>query len=169
MVDALIGTLKIKAVIDTGAQRTLGNMTLFTRLGLRPTESYRDTAAEVIGVMDYRQPGERYVVRELRLGDLRTTQLTVTFGNFYIFKSWNLESQPALLIGMDMIGTLDTFGVDYLRHEVQLKVAAPGALARAHSRPNSAAGNDGATSSAAPETPKLDPTARTTPTCPGGY
>jgi len=32
------------------------------------------------------------------MGELRITQLTVTFGNFYIFKIWNLELQPALLI-----------------------------------------------------------------------
>src|SRR5262249_34931271 len=79
MVDAQIGMHKVKAVIDTGAQRTLGNLALFSRLGLRPTESYRDMIAEVIGAMDYRQPGERYVVRELRMGELHTTQLTVTF------------------------------------------------------------------------------------------
>src|SRR5262249_39796835 len=160
MVDAQIGMHKVKAVIDTGAQRTLGNLALFSRLGLRPTESYRDMIAEVIGAMDYRQPGERYVVRELRMGELHTTQLTVTFGDFYIFKVWKLESQPALLIGMDMIGTLDTFGVDYLRREVQMKVAGPGsALVRARARATSRAGR---------ENPTLGPTTSTSPECPAG-
>jgi predicted aspartyl protease len=160
MVDALIGTHRVKAVIDTGAQRTLGNLALYARLGLRPIESYHDTVAEVIGAMDYRQPGERYVVREIRLGDLRTTQLTVTFGDFHIFKVWNLESEPAMLIGMDMIGTLDTFGVDYLRREVQMKVIGPDSVPV---RPK------GVTSLAAHERPMRDSTTRTNPTCPGEY
>jgi|KBSSwiStaDraftv2_1062776.scaffolds.fasta_scaffold00351_4 predicted aspartyl protease len=130
MVDALVGTHKIKAVVDTGAQRTLGNLALYAKLGLRPTESYRDSTTEVFGATDSRQTGERHLVQQIIMDPLRITNLTVTFGNFYIFKIWNLESQPALLIGMDMIGTLDTFGVDYLRREVQMKVAAPGSTAR---------------------------------------
>ena len=56
------------------------------------------------------------------MGDLRITNLTVTFGDFYIFKLWDLRATPAIVIGMDMIGTLDTFGVDYLRREVQIRV-----------------------------------------------
>jgi hypothetical protein len=129
LIDALVGTHKVKAVVDTGAQRTLGNLALSARLGLRPTDSYRDTAAEVIGATDSRQVGERYLVRQVTLDALRITNLTVTFGDFYIFKIWNLQSQPALLIGMDMIGTLDTLGVDYLRREVQMKVAGPASAA----------------------------------------
>jgi len=86
------------------------------------------------------------------------TQLTVTFGNFYIFKIWNLQVQPALLIGMDMIGTLDTFGVDYLRREVQMKVTGPGsAAARAKARASALASHESRPS---------ESTTGTSPDCP---
>jgi len=52
MVEALVGTHKVSAILDTGAQRTLGNLALYAKLGLRPTDSYRDTIAEVIGATD---------------------------------------------------------------------------------------------------------------------
>ena len=122
MVDVLVGTHKVKAVIDTGGQRTLGNPLLYDMLGYRHEIAAREAAADVIGATDARQPGERHVVYSIKIGeDMRVANLVVTFGDFYIFKLWDLRSQPALVIGMDMIGTLGEFGVDYFRREVQLR------------------------------------------------
>jgi predicted aspartyl protease len=121
IVDALIGPHKVKAVIDTGGQRTLGNPALYAMLGYQHENPSREAAADVIGATNARQPGERHIVRSVTMGDLRIANLTVTFGDFYIFKRWELDSQPALVIGMDMIGTLGIFGVDYVRCEVQIK------------------------------------------------
>ena len=122
IIDALAGTHKVKAVIDTGGQRTLGNRALYDALGLRPTMTIRDASAEVVGATDARQQGEREVVRSVTMGDLKIANLIVTFGDFHIFELWDLQRKPAIVIGMDMIGTLDTFAVDYLRDEIQIKV-----------------------------------------------
>jgi aspartyl protease len=122
IVDAVVGTHKVKAVIDTGGQRTLGNPALYDMLGYRHEIPEREAAADVIGATDARQAGERHIVHSIRIGeDMRVTHLVVTFGDFYIFKLWDLRSQPALVIGMDMIGTLGEFGVDYFRREVQFR------------------------------------------------
>jgi predicted aspartyl protease len=121
MVDALVASHKVKAVIDTGGQRTLGNTALFELLGYRHQIPARDAAQEVIGATNTPQQGERHVVHTVVLGDLTVTNMTVTFGPFYIFKLWGLQSQPTIVIGMDMIGTLGEFGVDYWRHEVLVR------------------------------------------------
>ncbi len=39
-----------------------------------------------------------------------------------IFKRWRLTSEPAIMIGMDALGTLDTLIIDYRRHELQLRM-----------------------------------------------
>jgi hypothetical protein len=39
-----------------------------------------------------------------------------------IFGHWHLTNKPALLIGMDVLGLLDTFVIDYHRHELQLRM-----------------------------------------------
>jgi predicted aspartyl protease len=123
IVDVMVGTHKVKAVIDTGGQRTLGNPLLYEVLGYRHEIAEREAAADVIGATDARQPGERHVVHSIKIGEeMRVANLVVTFGDFYIFKLWDLQSQPALVIGMDMIGTLGEFGVDYFRREVQFRV-----------------------------------------------
>jgi hypothetical protein len=46
----------------------------------------------------------------------------VTFSDLYIFKQWRLTSEPAILIGMDTLGLLDTLIIDYRRHELQLRM-----------------------------------------------
>ena len=45
----------------------------------------------------------------------------VTFADMYIFKQWQLTKEPAILIGMDALGVLDTLVIDYRRHELQLR------------------------------------------------
>jgi hypothetical protein len=47
--------------------------------------------------------------------------MPVTFADLHVFKVWGLEHEPALLIGMDLIGTLQRFVVDYERQEVHLQ------------------------------------------------
>jgi predicted aspartyl protease len=135
IVDAVVGTHKVKAVIDTGGQRTLGNPALYDMLGYRHEIPEREAAADVIGATDARQTGERHVVHSIRIGeDMRVANLVVTFGDFYIFKLWDLREQPALVIGMDMIGTLGEFGVDYFRREVQFRVGQQVRLPRRRNR-----------------------------------
>jgi predicted aspartyl protease len=121
IIDATVGSHRVKAVIDTGGQRTLGNMALHALLGLRSGANHQNVA-EVIGATEARQKGEQHVIQAISMGQLTIKGLIVTFGDFYVFKLWDLTSQPAIVIGMDMIGTLDTFGIDYTRDELQIRV-----------------------------------------------
>jgi hypothetical protein len=61
----------------------------------------------------------------VRLGDASIDNLIITFGDFGVFKVWGLDKEPAILIGMDVLGTLSDFRVDYRRREVQLLVRPP--------------------------------------------
>jgi hypothetical protein len=37
-----------------------------------------------------------------------------------VFRLWDLQERPALLIGMDLIGTVRRFSIDYRRKEVHV-------------------------------------------------
>jgi hypothetical protein len=39
-----------------------------------------------------------------------------------IFEYLNLADEPALLLGMDALGLLDTLIIDYRRHELQARL-----------------------------------------------
>jgi hypothetical protein len=121
IIDATVGSNRVKGVIDTGGQRTLGNMALYSALRLHSGANERNVT-DVIGATEARQTGEQHVVEAISMGRLTIRGLIVTFGDFYVFKLWDLTSQPAIVIGMDMIGTLDTFGIDYARDELQIRV-----------------------------------------------
>ena len=59
------------------------------------------------------------------IGPVQLRNLMVTFGDMHVFEIWGLTNEPALLIGMDLIGTLERFIVDYGRSEFHLKTYAP--------------------------------------------
>jgi hypothetical protein len=125
MIQASVGRIPVAAVIDTGSQYTLANPALRTRLGFRPQkEGVRPT--EVIGETLARQPGERLPVPVIRMGPVQTLSPNVVFGDFYVFKLWKLDTEPAVVVGMDLLGTLDTLLIDYERCEMQIRTRGEG-------------------------------------------
>jgi hypothetical protein len=40
----------------------------------------------------------------------------------HIFEHWHLSKEPVLLIGMDTLGLLDVFIIDYRRRELQFSM-----------------------------------------------
>jgi predicted aspartyl protease len=114
----VVGGVRTKAIIDTGAQRTVGNNRLRELLLLRQRKT---EDADVIGVtLDVTQ-GESIRVPPIALGNVQVRNLRITFGEMPIFAYWQLTREPALLIGMDIIGTLETFIIDYRRREIYLR------------------------------------------------
>jgi hypothetical protein len=47
--------------------------------------------------------------------------MEVTTADMYIFQHWKMTSEPAVLIGMDVLGLLDTLIIDYRRKELQIR------------------------------------------------
>lgn len=121
LVNCRVGHVRAQAVIDTGSQYTLGNESLLEALDLKRDYTTTPSVIDVIGETLARQPGERRAVSEINIGDVRVKRWTVAFGKFYVFKLWNLESTPTLVIGMDLLGELDTLAIDYQHREVQFR------------------------------------------------
>jgi hypothetical protein len=120
-----VGRVRVKAIIDTGGPQTLGNLALLDALTGRDGAGARMIAVPVIDANDASQSGLRYHVPDVRLGAATIDNLVMTFGSFGVFKVWGLDREPAILIGMDVLGTLSDFTVDYRRKEVQLLVKPP--------------------------------------------
>jgi hypothetical protein len=121
IVDVRVGRrIKAKAVIDTGAERTLGNLALQTALNKNRRKKREPVSAVVHGATPDITDGDVQEVREATIGDLTLSNLEVIFADFHVFKLWGLDREPALLIGMDMLGVLERLVIDYRRNEVSM-------------------------------------------------
>jgi predicted aspartyl protease len=138
MVDARVGGVAARAVIDTGAERTLGNAALRDALRSRQGAAAGDPRwanTEVYGATTDIANGEASVAPPIKIGAAVIKGTEVVYGDFHIFKVWDLESRPAALIGMDVLGTVSAIVLDYSSRELFLDVRsdpAPAARSGTH-------------------------------------
>lgn len=121
MANSRIGRVRVKAIIDTGAERTLGNAALQQALSLRPSREQGSAAATVHGATPELGEGTSLVAPTIYLGDAALANLEVTFADLHVFDLWDLRHRPALLIGMDLLGSVKRLVIDYRRREVQVE------------------------------------------------
>ncbi|GMU70128.1 MAG: aspartyl protease family protein [Steroidobacteraceae bacterium] len=111
-----IGRVRALAVIDTGGQKTLGNRAL--------QEALRADAraqATVYGTTEAVSIGDVAAVPDINIDATVFRNVVVTFGDFHIFDVWSLNEEPALIIGMDVLGAMDTVTIDFRLAEIRLR------------------------------------------------
>ncbi len=121
IVDARIGRVKAKAIIDTGGQATLGNVALREALlhRYRETKVLPDT---ITGATLDVQKGDRIPTPPIELGNLTLRDVQVTIGDMYIFQHWHMTNEPTILVGMDLLGLVDTMIIDYKTKLLQIRL-----------------------------------------------
>jgi hypothetical protein len=126
VVDAIVGDVRVKAIIDTGGQTTIANLALRNALARRNAGGRR-RPDQIVGATMAVEDGEIIATPAIELGSsIKIVDPGVTFADLYIFKQWRLTLEPAILIGMDALGTLDTLIIDYREHELQMRLTKSG-------------------------------------------
>ncbi len=120
-VDVLVGPVRAVALIDTGAQVTVGNIALRKALEKRRAEAEAEQRG-IIGVTEDVQMADIGHIPSILAGELIVRNAAIQFSDLHIFEYWHLQSQPALLVGMDVLGKLDTLVIDYRRGELHVRV-----------------------------------------------
>lgn len=116
-----VAGVRMLAIIDTGSERTIGNMALYDALYSRARDPGLRRIATVYGATAEVGSGEMKVAPTIDMGALRLTNATVVYGSFHIFDVWNLTDRPALIVGMDVLGTVDSIGIDFRRCEIYVE------------------------------------------------
>jgi hypothetical protein len=112
-VPAHVGRVSVIAVIDTGSERTLGNIALRDALNLIPRPGVPILTTNVYGATNDVVPGETQVAPTISIEQLRIRDVTLTYGDFHIFEVWQMRDTPALIIGMDILGTVGGMTIDF--------------------------------------------------------
>jgi hypothetical protein len=120
IVDADLAGIKLQAFLDTGAQRTIGNPALHQLAILRGRGS-RFSDVRIESVTGQVLGGQIAVLPELRLGQLRMSNIAMTFANLHVFNIWGLHG-PAVMIGVDALSSFDTVTLDFQRSQVRFQL-----------------------------------------------
>ena len=115
----MIGRIPVTAILDTGAQITVGNQALRDLLKRRRMQDIK--SQDIIGVTLDVAKGEIMPIPVMQIGTIQVSNLNLTFGDMFIFQHWKMTREPALLIGMDIIGSFDVMIIDYRKKELQIR------------------------------------------------
>ena len=51
---------------------------------------------------------------------MRINDVKGVYGDFHIFKVWDMQDKPAMIIGMDVLGTVASLGIDFKNQVIYL-------------------------------------------------
>ena len=125
VIEAVVGDVRTKAIIDTGGQTTIANLALRDALA-RLQQGGKGKPDQIMGATMAIEDGMVIATPAIQFGAIKMLDPGVTFADMSIFKHWNLTREPAILIGMDALGTLDTLVIDYRRHELHMRTQKSG-------------------------------------------
>ncbi len=119
LTDAHVDSQRVRVIIDTGSQVTVGNMALRRRLEARGRLG-RIGVMDLIGVTGDRVAAEYAITRRLRLGGLHINDMPIAFADFQLFDYLGLKDRPAILLGMDALRLFQKVSIDFANRKVRL-------------------------------------------------
>jgi predicted aspartyl protease len=120
IVTARVGGVSVAAIIDTGAERSLGNRALVEALKLQNEAADPARRIQVYAATSQPVFGHVITAPTLRMRGIEVANLSVVFGPFEVFRMWEVEDEPALLVGMDVLGSTNGMMIDFQRNQVKL-------------------------------------------------
>ncbi len=118
LVDTELAGVPVTAFIDSGAQNTIGNRVLQRRAGARSPQTIW-LPVPILSATGQTISGEAGALPSFRMGGLSVDHLPVLFADLHTFSLWDLNSRPALLLGVDVLSRFERVSLDFARGEVR--------------------------------------------------
>ena len=117
VVDVVIGRVRTKAIIDTGAPDSLGNLALLEALKKQAED---DPGTDIVGVTLDVERGSRVRMPTIYMQGVQIRGAVLTFSDVHIFQHWRMTREPAVMVGMDVLGVLDQLIIDYKSRQLHI-------------------------------------------------
>lgn len=118
----VIGGVRTQAIIDTGAPDSLGNLALLQALKKQQEEN---PATDIVGVTLDVEQGSRVRMPTIYMEGIKIRGAVLTFSDVHIFQHWRMTREPAVMVGMDMLGVLDQLIIDYKSRQLHMLTRDP--------------------------------------------
>ena len=88
--------------------------------GLEKKLADPDSATLVTAATSHVVPGNILKTPTFRMGSVAITNMRIVFGDFEVFEMWRVMDEPAIVLGMDVLGTTSAMMLDFTREELRI-------------------------------------------------
>lgn len=108
-----VGRVGARLMLDTGAGECIINTPLREELAHRYPRLEAIGETSVRGVTGHVLVGDFFELPDLRLGDLVIREAGAVAVDAPVFELWELDEEPAMIVGVNVLSRLDKFTIDY--------------------------------------------------------
>ncbi len=119
-----VGNIATRLMLDTGAKSSVANAPLNAVLLQRYPRYRRLSGARVYGVTGQAVLGQLIYLPKVDMQAFTVEDATCIAADVPVFEMWNLNSEPAMIVGIDLLSRLDSFSIDYGARTFDAKLAA---------------------------------------------
>lgn len=130
LTEATLDDTALTLVVDTGAQVSVGNQALYSRLFRTGRLKKRSGLVELQSVTGEKLVGQYTVVRKLEVGGVTLKDLPIVFADSHAFRQLGLHDRPALLLGMNALRGFEKVSIDFERRKLKVVLPEEGAVMR---------------------------------------
>ena len=112
-VEGSVGKVGTRLILDTGADYCVGNPALGEALLRTHPRLRRVPRARIAGVTGHEVVGEFVYLPRVDARAFSVQDSGAIIADASIFKLWELESLPAMIVGVDLLSRLASFTIDY--------------------------------------------------------
>ena len=118
LVDADLAGIPVTAIIDSGAQNTVGNQALRELAITRRPQTFW-SRTPIVSATGQTIDADFAELPALRVGGLSLPNWPVAFADLHTFQMWSLTRRPAILLGVDILSRFEWVCLDFVHDEVR--------------------------------------------------